>query len=49
MEANTYEANKLFSNNTRNSNIMCMGGTILDAASEAGIDENWFLLDNQSM
>ena len=28
---------------------MCMGDNILDAALEAVIDENWCLLDNQSM
>ena len=27
---------------------MNVGDTILAAAAEAGIDENWFLLDNQS-
>ena len=27
---------------------MHVGNTILAAAAEAGIDENWFLLDNQS-
>ena len=27
---------------------MHVGDTILDAAAEAGIDENWCLLDNQS-
>ena len=31
-----------------NSRIMHMGDTILAAAAEAGIDENWCLLDNQS-
>ena len=28
--------------------IMYVGDTILAAAAEAGIDENWCLLDNQS-
>ena len=28
--------------------ITHVGDTILAAAAEAGIDENWFLLDNQS-
>ena len=28
--------------------IMHVGNTILAAAAEAGIDENWCLLDNQS-
>ena len=28
--------------------IMYVGNTILDAAAEAGIDENWSLLDNHS-
>ena len=28
--------------------IMYMGDTIMDAAAEAGIDENWCLLDNES-
>ena len=31
-----------------NASIMHMGDTILYAAAEAGIDENWHLLDNQS-
>ena len=31
------------------SNIMRVGDTILDAASEAGIDEHWCLLYNQVM
>ena len=31
-----------------NSSIMNVGDTILAAAAEAAIDENWCLLDNQS-
>ena len=39
---------KPISNKTRkgNSRIMHVGDTILDAAAEAGINENWCLLDN---
>ena len=37
-------------NNTKkgNTRIMHMGNTILADAAEAGINENWCLLDNQS-
>ena len=34
--------------NKRNGNIICVGDTILDTATEAGIGENWCLIDNQS-
>ena len=34
--------------NTRNTNIMHMGYTILADATESGIDENCCLIDNQS-
>ena len=34
--------------NKCNTNVICVVDTILNAASELGIDENWFLLYNQS-
>ena len=39
---------ELFSHKKYNSKIMLVGDTILDAASESSIDENWCLLDNKS-
>ena len=38
----------MFSQNKHNTNIMRVGDNILAAAAEAGIYENWCLLDNQS-
>ena len=38
----------MFSHNKLNSNIICVVDTILDAAAEYGISENWCLLNNQS-
>ena len=48
MEPSTYEAQYVFFHNKRNANIISVVDNILDSASEAGIDENWCLLDNQS-
>ena len=44
----TNKSQELLSHNKHNANIMRVGDTILSAASEAGIGENWCLLDNQS-
>ena len=38
----------MLSKNKHNSNIMRVGDTIPDAAAEAGIYDNWCLLENQS-
>ena len=43
----TDETKEVFSHKKRNSNIMCMGDTILATAADVGIDENWCLLENQ--
>ena len=48
MEPLTDKPQELFSCNKRNTNIMRVVDTILDAALESGIDKNWFLIDNQS-
>ena len=48
MYSNTDEAQKVFSHNKFNANIMCVEDAILAAAAESGIDENWCLLNNQS-
>ena len=51
-QTSTQEArkNQSINNSDRegDSSIMHVGDTILAAAAEAGIDENWCLLDNQS-
>ena len=51
-QTSTQEArkNQYIKNSVRkgDARIMHMGDTILDAAAEAGIDENWCLLNNQS-
>ena len=50
-QTSTQEARqtKYINNSVRKvyANIMHMGDTILAAAAEARIDENWYLLDNQ--
>ena len=48
MDSNTDEALEMFLHNNKNANIMRVGYTILAAAEESGIDENWCLLYNQS-
>ena len=48
MESITNEIKEYFSLNKRNTNIMNMGDTILDAATEDGIYENWCLINNKS-
>ena len=45
---NTYESQEVFSQNKHNSNIMCVVDSILAAAAEAGIYDNWCLNENQS-
>ena len=47
MEANTDESQEAFSNKNCNAKIMGARDTILDAAPEDSIDENWCLLNNQ--
>ena len=49
MEANIEESQEALSQNNHNANIMRVGDTILDTSAEAGIDENWCLLDNHLM
>ena len=50
-QTSTQEArkNEFINNSVRkgDARIMHVGNTILDAAAETGIDENWCLLDNQ--
>ena len=48
MEHITYEIKEAFSRNKRNANITHVVDTVLAAAAEARIDENWWLLDNKS-
>ena len=48
MEPIDEEVKEVLLGNERNANIMRVGDTILDAAEEASIDENWCLLNNQS-
>ena len=48
MYPNTDESQEVFSQSKHNASIMRVGDTILDSAVEAGIYENWCLLDNQS-
>ena len=47
MKYNKSESQEALSHNNHNSNIMCVGDTILSDAAEANIDENWCILDNQ--
>ena len=49
METITDETKESLLNNKRNTNVMRLLDTILDAAAEAVVDENWCLIDNQSM
>ena len=49
MEPITDEFQGVFSRNKRNTKIMCVRDTILASSAEAGIDEDWCLLDNQSV
>ena len=48
METITDRVKEVFLCNKHNSNIILVGDTILSATSEAGIYENWCLLDNYS-
>ena len=48
MELTTDKFQELLLRNKHNTNILGVGDTIMDAASEAGIDKNWYLFDNQS-
>ena len=48
MDPNADESQELLFHNKINSNIIRVGGTILDAASESIIDENQCLLNNKS-
>ena len=44
----TDKVQELFLRNKHNANLMCVVDTILVAAAEVGIDENWCLLNNKS-
>ena len=48
MEPITDKAKDMFLRNKRNAIIMHVGDTILDAAAESVIDENWCFIGNQS-
>ena len=45
---NIYEYQEVFLKNKHNANIIFVGDNILAASAEAGIYENWCLLENQS-
>ena len=49
MEPIDEEVKEVLLGNEHNANIMRVGDTILDAAEEASIDENYYLLENQSI
>ena len=48
MDPQKDQSQEVFSHNKRNTNIMCSGYIILDAAEEAGIDEHRCFIENQS-
>ena len=48
MEPITGKVQEVFSRNKHNTTIIRVGDTILAAATESAINEDWFLLDNQS-
>ena len=47
MESYTDESQQALSHKKINAKIMCVWNTIQAAAAESGIDENYYLLDNQ--